>query len=354
LIQRIKRTITYTSGDQEPVVKVAYLVEAIKTKDGVMKRPDNHFLCYGLGTYDKCQIVKEVETGLGQIEGIAQAGRWPFAANLLFKSIQRYQAEPGVFSKTRFTQSRNWKFSVEFDRQGNYAMKSDGLGIEILHRVSSGHSQQEQPAVERQARSNPLQTPSNNAKSKRADVPTLLVPRINTVMDNGRTDRLDVIDWRFRWTPVRDADNYEIFVKHTNSALSPVIDKKVRGTEYRSLRPGSFIADRNRRAWFWRVRAYKQGQPLPWSESRTFDVEPVNSDPPTPQRLQKTRDKMREREADRKLQLAKKFIKLRKQDSASKWLEQVVRDYPETAAAAEAKRLLGQARPNAANPPDGS
>jgi hypothetical protein len=64
--------------------------------------------------------------------------------------------------------------------------------------------------------------------------PQLISPENGAVLDNGRTDQSDVITWDFEW--------------------------KVRG-----CRPG-------------KEDSYVYG---PWSEERTFVVEPVNTDPPS-------------------------------------------------------------------------
>ena len=103
------------------------------------------------------------------------------------------------------------------------------------------------------------------------DVPTLLSPKAGIVVQNG-TDRFDSsVDWDFRWTPVKDADSYQFFVIRRDKHR-PAIDKIVKDTKYRHVQAGTW----NSGTWYlWRVRALRDGKPLPWSDFRTFDVEPM-------------------------------------------------------------------------------
>ena len=143
LIQRIKRTVTDFSPGGEPSVKVDHSVEVMKTKGGRMKRTDQHFGSFGIYEFQKRRIVKEFEVGVGEIEGIAKPGAWPFDAKLLFKRIQPYQKESAAYEKCRFTNSKKWTLTVEFDALGNYAMTSPELGIELVHRLPEAFTELE-------------------------------------------------------------------------------------------------------------------------------------------------------------------------------------------------------------------
>jgi hypothetical protein len=103
------------------------------------------------------------------------------------------------------------------------------------------------------------------------DVPILLEPRAGSIMPNG-TDRSDsTVTWDFRWTPVEGADEYQLVVVKRMKDR-PSIDTIVRDTEYRHVQAGTWSFGN----WYlWRVRAIRDGKPLPWSELRTFDVEPM-------------------------------------------------------------------------------
>ena len=135
LIQTVKRTITDYPLHGKPISHVNYLVEAIKTRQGVSKKPDQHYGNFGIYKFERRKIVKEFIIGKGSIQGIATAGKWPFDPGILYKSIQNYQPEPDSYDKCTFTTSKKWTLVVEFDRYGNYSMKSDELGIEIMFRV---------------------------------------------------------------------------------------------------------------------------------------------------------------------------------------------------------------------------
>ncbi|MCP4778525.1 MAG: hypothetical protein GY880_30275, partial [Planctomycetaceae bacterium] len=119
----------------KPISRVNYLVEAIKTRQGVSKKPDQHFGNFGIYKFERRRIVKEFVVGTGSIQGIATAGNWPFDPKILYKSIQSYQPKLGHYEKCSFTNSKKWTLVVEFDRYGNYSMKSDELGIEVMFRV---------------------------------------------------------------------------------------------------------------------------------------------------------------------------------------------------------------------------
>jgi curved DNA-binding protein CbpA len=108
-------------------------------------------------------------------------------------------------------------------------------------------------------------------------VPPLISPQEGAVLDNGSTDRQDDIIWNFDWTDCPGATQYHLYVIHSGSVI-PVIDTIVTGSTYHDVSQGSYIADANRLNWTWKVRAQAGGQWGEWSATRTFDVEPVNTD----------------------------------------------------------------------------
>jgi len=64
--------------------------------------------------------------------------------------------------------------------------------------------------------------------------------------------------------------------------LNPVIDRSDLTASYFHREAwGGYVADQNRFGWTWKVRAEVGGIWGAWSEIRTFDVEPVNTDPPS-------------------------------------------------------------------------
>jgi hypothetical protein len=110
--------------------------------------------------------------------------------------------------------------------------------------------------------------------------PVMVSPVIGAVLDNGRTDSKDNIVWDFDWNDIPGVNMYELYVIGAN-ALYPVINTQISSSSYHSARTG-YIASQNCYGWTWKVRASAGGLWSDWSEVRLFDVEPVNSDPPTP------------------------------------------------------------------------
>ena len=112
-----------------------------------------------------------------------------------------------------------------------------------------------------------------------ACVPSLIIPDQGMVIDNGRTDKMDDIEWDFAWTECPGAAAYQLYVTSPTAAIPVIDDSRISVTGYHHIGRGSYIADANRFNWTWKVRAMVDGRWGDWSETRTFDVEPVNSDP---------------------------------------------------------------------------
>lgn len=112
-----------------------------------------------------------------------------------------------------------------------------------------------------------------------ASGPVLLQPQPNAMLDNGCVDRSDPTEWDFDWSDIPGAAEYQLFVMG-RVAKYPVIDRlDLHGSEYRHVSPHSYIVERHATGWRWKVRAHmKDGTWTPWSEERSFDVEPVNTD----------------------------------------------------------------------------
>lgn len=113
--------------------------------------------------------------------------------------------------------------------------------------------------------------------------PVPLEPIAGAVVDNGRTDRDDDLEWRFRWTPVAGATGYRLcVVPPTGDRMA--IDVVTTVPHHLVLQPGAYVADGERNAWAWAVRARLGSAWGPWSSVRTFTVEPVDSDAPLRER----------------------------------------------------------------------
>ena len=119
---------------------------------------------------------------------------------------------------------------------------------------------------------------AQKSTQKDSGIPELLEPQPRAVLDNGRRDRSDTCTWEFKWGEVEGAEGYELFVLGPGARV-PLVNRVVDKPFCRST-SRCYVIERNRRGWTWKVRAIRDGQPLPWSKTRTFDVEPLDTDPP--------------------------------------------------------------------------
>lgn len=144
LIQRVKKTIRNyrTPDDTEPETQITYLVEVLKTRLGSSIRPDQHFGSFGLHGSYKREIIKEIETGVGEIPGVATGRPWPFRKDTLFRQLQDYAGERGLYDRVKYASSQTWTLSVSLDREGNYSIEVPELGIDAPHRLPDPRSAQ--------------------------------------------------------------------------------------------------------------------------------------------------------------------------------------------------------------------
>jgi hypothetical protein len=96
-------------------------------------------------------------------------------------------------------------------------------------------------------------------------------------MDNGRQDSGEPLIWIFIWEKMPEAQAYHLYVKK-NSSEKPVIDQKV-GEAYFIKADYGYIINPNCEDWIWKVRPLIDGTWREWSETRSFNVEPLNTDP---------------------------------------------------------------------------
>lgn len=109
--------------------------------------------------------------------------------------------------------------------------------------------------------------------------PAPLEPHVDAVLDNGRGDRDDDVEWRFTWTPVAEAGGYHLRVLAPGGDRAAV-DVVTTEPAHLALWPGAYVADGDRAGWTWTVRARVGAAWGPWSPPRAFEVEPVDTDPP--------------------------------------------------------------------------
>jgi hypothetical protein len=105
----------------------------------------------------------------------------------------------------------------------------------------------------------------------------LISPESGAVLDNGCADFSNKKEWDFDWADVNGASKYHLYVKG-KYAIYPIINNSNLSTSDFHFENSGYIATHNLHNWKWRVRAYVDGNWLGWSEERSFDVEPLNTD----------------------------------------------------------------------------
>ncbi len=108
-------------------------------------------------------------------------------------------------------------------------------------------------------------------------IPELLSPTRGVLLDNGRTDNRDVIDWTFDWTDCPGATEYVIVV-YGPTATIPAIRAVTTQSSFRHVSCG-YIAQANASNWRLWLRAKNEDVWGSWSPERNFDVERADSDP---------------------------------------------------------------------------
>jgi hypothetical protein len=112
------------------------------------------------------------------------------------------------------------------------------------------------------------------------------VPRNRAKLDNGRFDKRDAEIWEFDWPDVSQASRYHLVVVHGHNGQFPVINRSdITESRFTYVCDGCYIVNRNGFGWVWKVRAMVGDEWTEWSRERTFDVEPLNTDPPQPKAL---------------------------------------------------------------------
>jgi hypothetical protein len=121
----------------------------------------------------------------------------------------------------------------------------------------------------------PAQPVAQSAAQPATGVPQLLVPAAGALLPNGTLDRTKIIVWEFSWAGVPEASRYHLVVVGPNAA-GPLIEiQNLSKASYRYTN-NSYVGA-HLSGWRWRVRAMVAGTWMPWSEERTFDVQPAAS-----------------------------------------------------------------------------
>jgi hypothetical protein len=108
--------------------------------------------------------------------------------------------------------------------------------------------------------------------------PVLVSPAHNATMDNACKAGTDKTIWNFSWNKVEGASRYHLYViePQTDDA---VIDKSdLTQTSYQGGLGAGYVIDDSLKGWRWRVRAEVNGEWGQWSKTRSFNVEPLDTD----------------------------------------------------------------------------
>jgi hypothetical protein len=122
LIQRIKLSKTSFDAQGVPLPeRDTYLVEVMKLNNHKKtKKPDEHRKNYFLRTAARRLAVTNYEIGCGEIPGVADGDAWPYEATILYKRLQDYQENAGLYNQVQFDDSITYQLEVEFDDEGGY------------------------------------------------------------------------------------------------------------------------------------------------------------------------------------------------------------------------------------------
>jgi hypothetical protein len=109
-------------------------------------------------------------------------------------------------------------------------------------------------------------------------VPNLVSPAEGATLDNGRTNHTDDIVWDFDWSDCAGATQYHLYVIKSGASI-PVVNKDdIPASSYHHVQGGAYISTANLTGWTWRVRARVGGTWNDWSPTRSFSVEPPDTD----------------------------------------------------------------------------
>jgi len=146
LVQRIKMTDTVVDSEGKTSVTTKHLVEVFMPKGERLPGADQHFGYYPLRGASRRTITKEFEIGIGSVPGHAAPGDWPFKGQI-FKLLQGYQAEPGLYEKVQCKQPKRWKICLSFDAHGNYTFQIPEFGVDVAVQVPADAGPPAPPAL---------------------------------------------------------------------------------------------------------------------------------------------------------------------------------------------------------------
>ncbi|TWU50661.1 hypothetical protein Poly51_39540 [Rubripirellula tenax] len=106
---------------------------------------------------------------------------------------------------------------------------------------------------------------STNAMASET-TPQLIHPATDASVKNGPPQ-----EWRFEWSEVENATEYELFVIHPDDDTPVVFVDGIREANYLHIED-KFVEQEQLQGWLWRVRAKVDGDWMPWSALEQFNV----------------------------------------------------------------------------------
>ncbi len=168
---------------------------------------------------------------------------------------------------------KEMSFNLSWENPGSYTVAVGGIRASFtVVAMPSG----DEAAVNETDTEPPSEVQATTPSSVALPAAALMLPKQGAVLDNGGTDDLDLLSWHFLWSPSEGASRYHLYVIGANMD-APLIDEYVDSTAYTRL-SAQYIDNEHLSNWTWKVRAQIASKWYPWSEVRTFSVEPVNSD----------------------------------------------------------------------------
>lgn len=163
----------------------------------------------------------------------------------------------------------------------NQVLKLRGLAGDTWRFKQEGHS-----AGQYTATNEPKQQYAITATYR--STPSLISPtRIVPNAFPSKADGPAYLVWNFKWSPVDNASEYELFVMNSDDRAPLLyvdgISEKVEGITKSSdgaiiyhYVEENFVPPDRLQGWLWRVRAKVSGEWMPWSATQQFEVKAVN------------------------------------------------------------------------------
>ena len=110
--------------------------------------------------------------------------------------------------------------------------------------------------------------------------PAQVSPANGAVLDNGCYEVFNELYWNFDWSDCSTTNRYHLQVNKSGK-ISPVLDINDFPGSWYTWVTYTPVNNSDLTGYSWKVRAVKDGIYGPWSASRSFSLEPINTDCPS-------------------------------------------------------------------------